>query len=105
LPFPSVPSDDDDFKARLRSLDRSLESLKADKREDPAKAKERSDGAKALSMCYRIMIEIVAGFLVGYFLGKTLDNMLETGTVFTIICLLLGISGAFWNIYKSMKQP
>jgi len=90
---------DEEMRAKLQSLDARIRAHSRKDEKDDAEARKKS--AKGLALAYRVVIEIVAGFLVGYFIGKMLDNMLETAPFLTIICLLLGMGGAFVNIYRA----
>lgn len=93
------PPSDREMRERLEALDARLRlhSSEPKAESDEERAKKR----KGAALAYRVVTEILAGFLVGYFLGKFLDNLLETKPILTIICLLLGMIGAFVNIYKA----
>lgn len=60
----------------------------------------QDDGTSA---ALRVPAELIAGIGVGYFVGSSLDNLLETRPVFTMMCLLLGTAGAALNIYKALR--
>lgn len=65
---------------------------------------ERKENQRMHGLALRIPAEIIAGTVIGYFVGNGLDNMLETGKVFTIIFLLLGNTAAFLNIVRSIRD-
>ena len=97
-PSPPPALKDAEMQERLSALDAKIRRCASGEKDGE---KEGNKHGKGLALAYRVVIEIVAGFLVGYFLGKMLDNILETAPVLTIICLLLGMSGAFVNIYRA----
>lgn len=94
--------------SRLRLLDEELQKKGAGSPKTPSEAdiqaeRDKRESADINRRALRIPADLFAGLLIGYFLGLGLDNMLETGKVFTMICLLLGVSGALWNIVKDFS--
>jgi F0F1-type ATP synthase assembly protein I len=62
-----------------------------------------SDLAKALqaaSLGWDLALPIFGGVL----LGHALDNRLDTGYIFTVGLLLLGVFGGYYNLSRSVKR-
>ncbi len=55
--------------------------------------------AKALSKLSQVGITMVVTIGLGFFIGKWLDNLLNTNMIFLFIFTFLGIGGAFRNLY------
>lgn len=61
--------------------------------------------SRAIALGFRILSELVAGVLVGAFIGWQLDQWLGTKPWFLIVFLGLGIAAGFWNMVRAgMKQ-
>jgi ATP synthase protein I len=53
----------------------------------------------------RVSSELVAGVLVGGFLGWWIDHWLGTKPVIFLVMLLIGMGAGFWNVYKIAARP
>ncbi|MFQ5354526.1 MAG: AtpZ/AtpI family protein [Thermodesulfobacteriota bacterium] len=58
----------------------------------------------ALFQLVTIGATLVASTFVGLAIGFYLDRYFDTGPWLTIICLLIGITSGFYNIYKMAKR-
>ncbi len=54
----------------------------------------------ATTLGWELALPIFGGVLAGYFLDRTLD----TGYVFTLGLLLLGIVGGFYNVWRFIER-
>ena len=88
------------LSARLRSLGERL-----DQRKGPSRAAETSSGSKsdpsALARGFRLSTELVAGVLVGAFIGWALDKWLGTSPWGMIVFLLLGFAAGVVNVMRA----
>jgi ATP synthase protein I len=57
--------------------------------------------SRAIALGFRILSELVAGVLVGAFIGWQLDQWLGTKPWFLIVFLGLGIAAGFWNMVRA----
>lgn len=90
-PSPSL----EELEARLREARRG-----AGLDRDPAKA-EIGVG-QGYGQGVRIGIELVAGVVVGLFLGIALDRWLGTSPWGTVVFFLLGAGAGFMNVYRAV---
>ncbi|GMG95545.1 AtpZ/AtpI family protein [Tepidimicrobium xylanilyticum] len=51
----------------------------------------------------QIGISMVTSILLGFFIGRFLDNKLGTNWVFSLVFLALGIIAGFLNLFKLVK--
>jgi F0F1-type ATP synthase assembly protein I len=59
---------------------------------------------QALAIASQFGIALVVAVVLGFFVGQWLDGRLNTGIVFTLIGVLLGLAGtavSFVNLYRS----
>ena len=82
------------------SLDLRIKRLKDDWQEKPTDVSNFGKDAGALGIC----IDLVAGILVGGFLGYFFDQTFHTTPIFLIICLLLGVIASNVLIYRKVKK-
>lgn len=60
---------------------------------------------KHLTVLIHIGINMVVATLVGYFIGKVLDDYFNTTPYLTVIFLILGIAAAFKEVFRvAMRQ-
>lgn len=90
---------DDD---KLKTLGARLDKARGDKAE---KAKNsRKSGGSALGKAYRMAIELVVAVVVGGAIGWYLDKWLETGPWLFVIFFFLGVAAGFRNVYKAAQK-
>lgn len=58
--------------------------------------------AQMLSLISQLGIMMVVSIFGCFFIGKFIDNKLNTSPIFTLIFLVLGIGGAFMSVYKTV---
>ena len=51
----------------------------------------------------KVITDMIAGVLVGGFLGYLLDNYLSTFPIYIFLFSVLGFAGSMFNLYKSIK--
>ncbi|WP_455539773.1 AtpZ/AtpI family protein [Terrisporobacter sp.] len=59
--------------------------------------------AKALSLFSQLSIMMLVSIFGCFFIGKFIDNKLNTQPIFILIFLVLGIGGAFMSVYKTIN--
>ncbi len=67
--------------------------------------KKKSTGAQiaqALSLLSQLSIMMLVSIFGCFFIGKFIDTKLNTGPIFMLIFLVLGIGGAFMSVYKTV---
>ena len=99
---------DSDLKARLDKLSGAIKSEMvnvADDRKAAAATKPAVGLGKAMGTGFRATSELVAGVLVGGFLGWWIDHWLGTKPAAFLIMLLIGIVAGFWDVYKIAAKP
>lgn len=67
--------------------------------------KKKSTGAQiaqALSLLMQLSIMMIVSIFGCFFIGKFIDTKLNTGPIFMLIFLVLGIGGAFMSVYKTV---
>lgn len=70
-----------------------------DKIEKPA-----SNTNNEASIGGRLIIDLIAGIIVGGFLGYFLDSKLDTTPIFLVILMVLGSFGGLYNFYKDLNR-
>ena len=50
----------------------------------------------------KISIDLIASIFVGIMIGLGMDKLFSTKPIFFLIFLILGIAGAFLNIYRTV---
>lgn len=58
--------------------------------------------AQALSLLSQLGIMMIVSIFGCFFIGKFIDTKLNTGPIFMLIFLVLGIGGAFMSVYKTV---
>lgn len=56
--------------------------------------------AEMLSLISQLGIMMLVSIFGCFFIGKFIDNKLNTDSIFTMIFLVLGVGGAFMSVYK-----
>ena len=87
---------------RLQNIDRRIERMRDEKAE--RQALERSalpTGAGAI--LGRVATELVAGVMVGTFIGWALDRWLETSPLFLVMLFFLGAAAGMLNVWRMVS--
>lgn len=58
--------------------------------------------AQMLSLISQLGIMMVVSIFGCFFVGKFIDNKLNTSPIFMLIFLALGVGGAFMSVYKTV---
>jgi ATP synthase protein I len=98
---------DAELKARL---DRLTTAIKAEtthvvEERKAAEAKPDKGMSKALGTGLRVGSELIAGVLVGGFIGWWIDRWLGTSPFGLLIMVTVGMASGFWSVYRIAMQP
>jgi ATP synthase protein I len=108
-PKSSGPDNQDaELKARLDKLSGAINAEMVhvtDERKAAASTTPVVGLGKAMGTGFRVTSELVAGVLVGGFLGWWIDRWLGTKPFGMLILLFLGMIAGFWNVYKIAMKP
>lgn len=88
-----------DERKRLDDLDARLRVA----REAHAPEATRESGHREMGVAYRVLVELIAGLVVGGVGGWWLDKWLDTQPAFLIILLLLGFAGGGRNAWRAIQ--
>ena len=87
---------------RLQNIDRRIERMRDEKAE--RQALERSAlPAGAGAILGRVATELVAGVMVGTFIGWALDRWLETSPLFLVMLFFLGAAAGMLNVWRMVS--
>ncbi len=59
---------------------------------------------KYLSLITQVALVMVIPIFASFFIGKFLDEYFDTGVIFMIIFILLGVGAAFRNLFKIVMK-
>src|SRR4249920_94120 len=96
----SPPDEEAALSARLQRLGERLAHQKGTSQNDKAETGPRSDPT-ALARGFRLSTELVAGVLVGAFIGWALDKWLGISPWGMIVFLLLGFAAGVVNVMRA----
>lgn len=88
-------------RARLAALEKRIEIAKA------AAAPRRSvqeDKHRQAQLAWRMVIELVAGLMIGFGIGYGLDILFGTMPVFLVIFILAGFAAGVKTMLRSAKE-
>ena len=83
---------DDEDKSRLDALDQKLKAIEAENKVRDSKVSNAAQKFDNMGLGYRMMIELLAGVLIGLFIGRGLDSFLGTSPWFLVVMVLLGLA-------------
>jgi ATP synthase protein I len=89
-----------DLSARLQSLGQRLAHKEGASRKTEAEPSSKSDPS-AIARGFRLSTELVAGVLVGAFIGWALDRWLGISPWGMIVFLLLGFAAGVINVMRA----
>lgn len=105
----SGPNDRDaELKARLDKLSGALKAEQAEAADERKASEARtadSGTGKAMATGFRVASELLAGIMVGGFIGWWIDRWLGTSPIALLVMLLLGMVAGFWNVYRIAVRP
>ncbi|MBK5934717.1 ATP synthase protein I [Rhodovulum imhoffii] len=89
-------------KERLARLERRISNLK---KTDQAAAKAHQDEHYSQAqLAWRMVIELVAGLMIGFGIGYTLDLWMGTLPLFLVLFILLGFAAGVRVMMRSAKE-
>jgi ATP synthase protein I len=91
--------DDHQSSQRLADIDRRLDRLQA-QREQNGRPRRSALPEGAAAIMGRVATELVAGVLVGAFIGWALDRWLETSPLFLVVMFFLGAIAGMLNVWR-----
>ena len=93
-------SDDEDRKARLAALEARLAE-----RRRPVQVKSHSEEHYSQAqLAWRMVIELVAGLLIGFGIGYGLDALFDTFPVFLVPFTLFGLAAGVLTMVRSARE-
>lgn len=57
---------------------------------------------KMLSLISQLGIMMVVSILGTFFVGRFIDDLINTRPIFTLIFIVIGVGGAFVSVYKTV---
>ena len=87
---------------RLQDIDRRIERMRDEKAERQAPERHALP-AGAGAILGRVATELVAGIMVGTFIGWALDRWLETSPLFLVILFFLGAAAGMLNVWRMVS--
>tara|TARA_B100000989_G_scaffold290515_1_gene263773 strand:+ start:3680 stop:3958 length:279 start_codon:yes stop_codon:yes gene_type:complete len=69
-----------------------------------ARKLDKTEKKANFSIGFKIATDFVASIFVGALIGLGFDKLLSTKPIFFLIFLILGIAGAFLNIYRTILK-
>lgn len=88
-------------RARLDALEKRIDAAKA---AAAPKRSSNSDGHRQASLAWRMVIELVAGLLIGLCIGYGLDYLFGTMPLFLVIFILAGFAAGVKTMLQSAKE-
>ena len=86
-------------KQTLADIDRRLDKLQAQREEKDRPGRSALPEGMAAIMG-RIATELVAGVMVGAFIGWALDRWLDTSPLFMLLMFFMGAFGGMLNVWR-----
>ena len=93
--------DTETIRRRLDDLEGKLGDIRA--RHDPKAEEDRSERGRAMGNAMRLATELLAGVIVGGFIGWALDQWFGTAPIMMVVFLLLGSAAGILNVIRSAK--
>ncbi|WP_103332510.1 AtpZ/AtpI family protein [Pseudotabrizicola formosa] len=93
---PQDPSD----SARLKALEARISAAKAASEPTPHMKKDYSQAQVA----WRMVIELVAGLLIGFGIGYGLDTLLGTMPIFLVLFIGFGLAAGVKTMLRSANE-
>tara|TARA_B100000989_G_scaffold122819_1_gene90790 strand:+ start:566 stop:940 length:375 start_codon:yes stop_codon:yes gene_type:complete len=84
---------------RLSDIERRLDQLQADREQKDRPSQSALPKGMAVIMG-RVATELVAGVVVGTFIGWMLDRWLETSPLFLLVMFFLGAIAGMLNVWR-----
>ena len=97
-------NDDAAMRARLDKLSADLAARRVTPPDAEGRGGTRGDGGesgRAMASGLRGASELVAGILIGGFVGWQLDSYFGTKPWLSILFFMLGVAGGMWNVIRA----
>jgi ATP synthase protein I len=91
--------DHHDSEQKLADIHRRLDKLQAERNEQRL-SRRAAFPQGAAAMVGRVATELVAGVIVGAFMGWVLDRWLETSPLFLVVMFFLGAIAGMLNVWR-----
>ena len=91
-------------KKSLEDLDSKIKTAQKGQKTLGKKPKKAITSGADLGMGMKIASDLIAGVLVGIFLGYTLDNFLETKPLFIVVFVFVGFIAGMVNVYRTAEK-
>ncbi|MBO6866343.1 MAG: AtpZ/AtpI family protein [Pseudomonadota bacterium] len=92
---------DNDPKRQLEDLEARIEAYK--KAKEPPKRHQDKSYSQA-DLAWRMVIELVAGLLIGFGMGWGLDSLFGTKPIFLVLFTLLGFVAGVKTMLRSAQE-
>jgi ATP synthase protein I len=93
------------LSARLQRLGERLGQQAESRKVKAGPPQDTGQNASALARGFRLSTELVAGVLVGAFIGWALDKWLGISPWGMIVFLLLGFAAGVLNVVRAVRPP
>jgi ATP synthase protein I len=99
------PEDREALKRRAEAIGKHLDEVQSRKSSSSASSEgdQKRHGA-ALGQAFRISVELVAGVVVGGFIGWVIDRQLGTKPWLFIVFVMLGFAAGMLNVIRSAQR-
>ncbi len=91
--------DEASIRKRLRSLDARIKGARGHPTADTA-----AQRGSAMGAAFRITADLLAGVIVGGFIGWAVDRWLDTSPIFLVVFFVLGSAAGILNVMRSAKK-
>ena len=91
---------DPDDSERLAQLEDRIKRLKGKDAPKP----HQEQGLSQAHLAWRMVIELVAGLLIGFGMGYGLDSLFGTMPVFLVLFTLLGLAAGIKTMMRSARE-
>ncbi len=92
--------DDRSEAARLRALEERIAKARAADQPRPHQEEHYSQA----SLAWRMVIELVAGLMLGFGMGYAIDWLLGTMPIFLVIFIFLGLAAGIRTMLRSAQE-
>lgn len=94
------PSD----KERLQALDTRIRAARGDGQDAESTAAKIVQGHSQAQLAWRMVIEMVAGIIIGLGIGYGLDRLFGTMPVFLVLFVLLGFAAGVRTMMRTARE-
>jgi len=88
---------------RLQELERRIDRMQEDRAEKARGPDRRGLPAGAGAILARVATELVAGVMVGSFIGWVLDRWFGTSPLFLVLLFFLGAAAGMLNVWRMVS--